>query len=167
MAGLCPHTPPSALWEVERYGRNTGCPAAPEEHACRHGLGCVSDQYIQRALQGERRGSTALAAGRALALPGEALSKTALRPARPLEQQPLRSLLSGWILLMGHINPFLPHSVPEICSGLEKRVSWKEMNSAGAALALTRAREAAPSPGHQLAEGRAGWELSKKGHQPT
>lgn len=129
--------------------------------------GGVSDQYIQRALQGERRGSTALAAGRALTLPGEALSKTALRPARPLEQQPLHSLLSDWILLMGHINPFLPHLVPEICSGLEKRVSRKEMNSAGAALVLTRAREATPLPGHQFAEGRAGWELSKKGYQPT
>lgn len=131
-------------------------------------VGCVSDQYIQRALQGERRGSTALATGRALTLLGEeALSKTALRPARPLEQQPLHSLLSDWILLMDHINPFLPHLVPEICSGLEKRVSWKEMNSAGAALALTRAREATPSLGHQLAEGRVEWELSKKGHQPT
>lgn len=138
---------------VQQPRRNT--PAA----AC---WGCVSDQYIQRALQGEQRGSTALATGRALTL-----SKTALRPARPLEQQPLHSLLSGWVLLMDHINPFLPRLVAEICSGLEKRVSRKEMNSAGAALALTRAREATPSPGHQLAEGRAGWELSKKGHQPT
>lgn len=55
---------------------------------------------------------------------------------------------------MRQINPFLPHLVPEICSGLEKMVSCKEMNSTGADLALTRAKKAISSSSHQLAEDR-------------
>lgn len=58
---------------------------------------------------------------------------------------------------MVQINPFLPHLVPEICSGLEKMVSRKETNSTGADLVLTRAKKAILSPSHQLAEDRGEW----------
>lgn len=59
--------------------------------------------------------------------------------------------------MTGQINPFLPHLVPEICSGLEKMVSFKEISSKEADLVLTRAKKAISSSGHQLAKDRVGW----------